>query len=84
MEITTMIGLLAASLTTISFLPQAIKVIKTKNTSDLSLLMYVAFTSGVFLWLIYGYLINDLPVMIANSITLVFAATILFMKIKYK
>lgn len=84
MEIFTIIGLLAASCTTISFLPQAIKVIKTKQTKDLSLSMYSIFTSGILFWLIYGILIKDLPIMIANSITLVFTIIILSMKIKYK
>ena len=57
----TIIGLIAAACTTLSFLPQAIKVIKTKNTSDLSLTMYLILTTGLLLWLIYGYLINDIP-----------------------
>ena len=84
MEIFTIIGLLAATCTTISFLPQAIKVIKTKQTKDLSLLMYSIFTLGILFWLIYGILIKDLPIMIANSITLIFTVIILGMKIKYK
>jgi len=84
MDTITIIGMAAAVFTTISFLPQAIKVIKTKNTSDLSLVMYMSFTTGVLLWLIYGYLLNDLPILIANSITLIFAVTILIMKLKYK
>jgi len=70
--------------TTISFLPQAIRVIKTKQTKDLSLTMYMAFTVGIFLWLVYGIMLDNLPIVIANSITLVFACTILVMKLKYK
>ncbi|MBT8234439.1 MAG: SemiSWEET transporter [Saprospiraceae bacterium] len=84
MENVTIIGLCAAAFTTISFLPQAIKVIKTKHTKDISLLMYIFFTLGVVLWLIYGYCINDFPIIIANSITLSLASIILFMKMKYK
>jgi MtN3 and saliva related transmembrane protein len=84
METFTIIGLAAATCTTISFLPQAIQVIKTKHTKDLSLAMYLIFTVGVFLWLVYGLLVSDLPVIIANAVTLVFAATILIMKLKYK
>lgn len=80
----TILGLIAATLTTISFLPQVIKIIKTKNTTDISLVMYCLLTTGVLLWLIYGYLIQDWPVMIANFITLVFSSVILFMKIKNK
>lgn len=78
------IGILAAGLTTISFLPQAIKVIKTRNTSDLSLTMYLSFTAGVLLWLIYGFLINNIPIIVANFITLIFSSIILVMKIKHK
>tara|TARA_R110001583_G_scaffold61034_3_gene180897 strand:- start:2371 stop:2625 length:255 start_codon:yes stop_codon:yes gene_type:complete len=84
MNIITIIGLFAAACTTFSFLPQALKVIKTKHTKDLSLGMYSIFTLGVLLWLIYGLLVKDLPLIIANIITLVFAATILIMKIRYK
>jgi len=80
----TMIGMAAAACTTFSFLPQAIKVIKTKHTKDLSLAMYSTFTLGVFLWLIYGILVKDVPLIVANIITLLFALTILIMKIRYK
>ena len=84
MDKLTVIGFVAAICTTISFLPQAVKVIKTKQTKDLSLEMYLTFTVGVFLWLVYGIIGKDLPIIIANAITLVFAITILIMKIKYK
>jgi MtN3 and saliva related transmembrane protein len=84
MEIYTLIGLAAATCTTLAFLPQAIKVIKTKQTKDLSLVMYSIFTLGVFLWLMYGILVRDAPLIIANIITLILAAIILTMKIKYK
>lgn len=80
----TIIGLFAAVFTTSAFLPQALKTIRTKNTKDLSLSMYIVFSTGVFLWLIYGLLIKDIPVIIANAITFVFAVTILGFKIKYK
>jgi MtN3 and saliva related transmembrane protein len=84
MNTVTIIGLVAATCTTISFLPQAIKVIKTKHTKDLSLAMYLILVSGVFLWLVYGLLINDIPIIGANIISFIFTATILIMKIKYK
>ncbi len=80
----TIIGLMAAAFTTFSFLPQAIKTIKSKQTKDLSFGMYLAFTTGVFLWLIYGILIGDAPVIIANSITFILTITILVLKIIYK
>lgn len=76
------LGLFAAVLTTISFLPQVIKVIKTNDTRALSLSMYLAFVSGVALWLAYGIAKNDMPITLANAITLLFAATILCIKIK--
>lgn len=84
MSFITIIGLIAAFCTTVSFLPQAIKAIRTKHTRDLSFVMYFLFTIGVLLWLIYGILRNDWPVILANGVTLLFAATILFLKIRYK
>jgi len=76
-----MIGYLAATLTTVSFLPQAILTIKTKDTESLSLSMYSLFTVGVFLWLIYGVYISDKAIIFANAITFVLAASILSFKI---
>ncbi|MDB5011739.1 MAG: hypothetical protein JWQ06_2528 [Mucilaginibacter sp.] len=78
------IGFLAAFGTTISFLPQAIKTIQTKDTSGISLSMYSLFTGGTLFWLIYGILSLSIPVAIANAITLIFASIILVYKIKYK
>ena len=75
------IGYLAATLTTVSFLPQAILTIKTKDTESLSLSMYSLFTVGVFLWLIYGVYISDKAIIFANAITFVLAASILSFKI---
>lgn len=80
----TWIGLIAAGCTTISFLPQAIKVITEKKTRDISLSMYVIFSFGVFLWFIYGIIIKDIPVIFANSITFALSFTILILKIRYK
>lgn len=77
------IGLVAGMLTTISFLPQAVKIFQTKHTKDLSLPMYSALTIGVFFWLIYGIFLQSLSIILANSVTLIFASTILFLKIKY-
>lgn len=78
------IGLLAACGTTVSFLPQAIKTIQTKNTSGISLAMYSLFTAGTMLWLAYGIMSGSLPVAIANAITMIFASIILVYKIRYK
>lgn len=83
-ELPTVIGLIAASLTTIAYLPQAWQVIKTRHTKDLSLGMYTIMTSGVALWLTYGILIGNLPIIVANCITIVFTTIILAMKIRYR
>ena len=80
MEWQSLIGYLAASLTTLSFLPQAIKVIATRNTQGISGLMYVMFVCGLVLWLIYGLLIEDTAVSMANFLTLLFALPILVIK----
>ena len=84
MNTTAIIGYLAAFGTTISFLPQAIKTIQTKNTSGISLPMYALFTLGTLLWLTYGIMSGSLPVAIANAVTLVFASIILAYKMRYK
>jgi len=78
------IGLIAAVLTTASFLPQVFKTYKTKDTSGLSLTMYIVFFIGVVLWSIYGIYIHSLSVILANSITAILALYLIFMKIKYK
>jgi MtN3 and saliva related transmembrane protein len=84
MDIITLIGLSAAFGTTVSFLPQAIKTIQTKDTSGISLSMYALFTMGTLLWLIYGLMSHSLPVTVANAITFIFASIILVYKLKYK
>ncbi len=84
MNTTTIIGLVAAFCTTISFLPQAIKTIQTKDTSGISIAMYALFTFGTMLWFIYGIMSNSVPVYLANAVTLVLALVILAYKIKYK
>ena len=80
----TYIGFFAAFCTTIAFLPQAIKVYKTKSTKDISLYMFLIFTIGVLSWLIYGLIINDWPVILANAVTLILSFFILIYKLKYK
>lgn len=84
MDHVTIIGMLAAVCTTISFFPQVYKIYKTKHARDLSLPMYSIFSAGVLLWLIYGIIINSLPVILANGVTLISAVYILVMIIKYK
>ena len=78
------IGFFAAFCTTIAFLPQAIKVFKSKSTKDISLYMFIIFTIGVLSWLIYGLIINDMPIILANAVTLILSFFILIYKIRYK
>ena len=70
MDTTEIIGLIAALLSTCAFLPQTIKTIKSKNTRDLSLPMYILLVSGVCLWLVYGILRGSIAIIIANAVTL--------------
>ena len=78
------IGFLAAILTTVAFFPQVIKVYKTQNTQSISLSMYIVFSIAILLWLVYGFYLNSLPMIIANTITLVSSIYILYMKLKHK
>ncbi len=82
MSYTEIIGFAAATLTTLSFIPQAWKVYRTRHTGDLSLGMFALFTLGVLLWLVYGILLRSPPIIVANFITMLLAAYILFMKLK--
>ena len=82
MDFNELIGYIAATLTTSAFLPQAIKVVKTKQTEGISLWMYIIFTMGVAFWLLYGIYQHILPIIIANAITLLFASIILIFKLK--
>nr|WP_115095352.1 SemiSWEET transporter [Synechococcus sp. UW106] len=76
-----LVGYVAAGLTTVSFFPQAIKTLRSGDTKSISLGMYGLFTSGVALWSLYGLLVKDGPVLVANLITLVPAAVVLQRKI---
>jgi MtN3 and saliva related transmembrane protein len=78
------IGLLAGTLTTISFVPQIVKIWKSKHARDISLGMFAIFSSGVVLWLIYGIATGATPVIVANSVTLGLSLTILAFKIRYR
>ena len=78
------IGILAGICTTIAFLPQVLKTWRTKSAKDLSLGMFSIFCTGVALWLTYGILIQDLPIILANSLTFVLAGSLLYFKLIYK
>ncbi len=76
-------GYLAAFLTTFAFVPQAYHSWKTRDLSGISLPMYSLFSLGVFFWLVYGLLIHNWPIVVANSITLTLACVVLILKIKH-
>jgi MtN3 and saliva related transmembrane protein len=84
MDCITIIGLMAAAFTVVAFFPQLMKVWKTKSTKDISLGMFSIFCSGVFLWFVYGILMQDPPIIVANFLVFIQAFIILMFKLKYK
>jgi MtN3 and saliva related transmembrane protein len=78
---TDLLGYCAATLTTLSFLPQALLTLRTRNVAGISLGMYSAFTAGVALWLAYGLVLGEWPIVIANALTLGLALLILVLKV---
>lgn len=77
-----MIGYLAGTLTTLAFAPQLLKALKTKSTKDISLLMLLCSTTGMTLWLYHGVLIKDMALILANSVSIALASTLLVYKLK--
>jgi MtN3 and saliva related transmembrane protein len=77
------LGFAAATLTSASFIPQAIMTIRTRDTKSISRGMYVIFTVGVALWLAYGIALKSWPMIYANTTTLILAVTILILKLRY-
>ena len=77
-----MLGNIAAVLTTISFVPDALKAVRTKDVSGINPIMYTLFVSGVFLWLVYGFITRQPSLIGANGVTFAFSATTLFYKLK--
>jgi len=80
---TTLIGLIAAICTTASFLPQVIKTWRSHKTKDISFLMYALLAMGLFLWLVYGIIIRDFPLILANGISFCLALCVLFLKVRH-
>tara|TARA_B100000700_G_scaffold308227_1_gene385619 strand:- start:49 stop:372 length:324 start_codon:yes stop_codon:yes gene_type:complete len=78
------LGYIAAFLTTIAFLPQLLKTLRTKSADDVSLLMLILFLTGVFCWIIYGWFIKSIPILIANSLTFSLNMLILILKLSYQ
>jgi MtN3 and saliva related transmembrane protein len=83
MDSTTLIGNFAGFLTTIAFVPQVLKTLKSKSASDLSLGMFLVFSLGVLCWLIYGILLAKVPIIFWNTVTLILALALLIMKLKF-
>jgi MtN3 and saliva related transmembrane protein len=79
-----LLGWIAGTLTTIAFFPQLLKTWVSKSAKDVSLVMMITFSIGVFLWIVYGVSIHALPVIVTNVVTLTLAIPILILKIKYK
>ena len=77
------LGYAAATLTTLSFVPQAVKTIRSRDTSGISLWMYVVFTFGIVCWFGYGIFLGSWPMIASNAVTFVLAATILALKLKH-
>ena len=83
MSIELLVSGVAATLTTAAFVPQALHILRHKETRGISLFMYVSFAAGVALWLLFGVIIGNWPIIISNAITLVLALGIVAMKLKY-
>jgi MtN3 and saliva related transmembrane protein len=83
MNTTTILGFFAGFLTTVSFLPQVVKTWKSRSTSDLSLEMLYIFSVGVMCWLIYGFLLQESPMIFWNSVTLILVLVIIILKLKF-
>ncbi len=83
MNAITILGLIAGGLTTISSLPQIIHTLKRKQTKDISLPMYIIVTTGIILWIVYGFLTSQVAIIITNGISFVFNVMILFLKLRY-
>jgi len=77
------LGIAAAVLTTTAFFPQVIKAYRTKETKDLSLAMYIMFSAGLIIWMVYGLLLQQVPIIAANGITLLLSFYLIFLKLKY-
>jgi MtN3 and saliva related transmembrane protein len=78
-----LIGYAAATLTTVSFVPQAIKTLRTRDTRSISLGMYMTFVAGIVLWFCYGLVLGSWPMIIANVVTFALAGSILLLKIRH-
>lgn len=83
MALATIVGFAASFCTTAAFLPQVLRTWRSKSTKDISLPTYLAYSVGLALWLIYGLMVRDAPLIVSNAITLVLALTILGLKLRH-
>ena len=83
MQLTDVLGYTAAALTTVSFVPQVWRTLRTRDVSGISLKMYSLFTLGIAVWLAYGIALKQTPMLVANSISLVLACAVLVMRIRF-
>jgi MtN3 and saliva related transmembrane protein len=79
----TFIGLAAAFCTTVAYVPQVLKAWRSKSTSDISLAMFTLMVTGITLWLIYGLMLSDLPLILSNAVTLALVSSILLLKLRH-
>ena len=79
----TILGLIAGTCTTLSFLPQVIRTWRTRSTSDISLGMFVTYVTGILLWLAYGLMLGDIPLIASNAVTFVLSGIILGLKLRH-
>ncbi len=84
MQLTEIIGFAAAIFTTLAYVPQFMKVWRSRSAKDVSLRMYLMMCTGVFLWLVFGIRLRSLPIILANGVTLVLTLAILGLKIRHK
>jgi MtN3 and saliva related transmembrane protein len=84
MDFATALGTVAGILTTAAFVPQVVKTWRSRSARDISGVMFVAFSIGVALWIVYGVMVRSAPVVVANSVTLVLALAVLGMKARFR
>jgi len=78
------IGMIAGACTTVSFVPQIIKILRTKHVRDISLMMYTVLTTGILLWLIYGIFLEEIPIILANAVAFILCLLVIIMKLAYR
>ena len=84
LDLDNLVGYVAAALTTVAFVPQALKSWQTRDLSGVSLPMYSLFTAGVAMWLVYGVMLGSWPIIIANAITIILASVVLTLKLMHR